>query len=328
MKCYKLLGLLFACCINISAAISQSLYNIDVPIASQSTDDIQVGIKKGVQSVILGLTGSSSQAKTLANNIKRVDDLIQQYSLQTVKGKGYLLHINFIGSKIKQRIPANDLLPKKIPTTLVWLADNNQLLSANTGSDLINQIDVGLTARKMPHVFPLLDLTDIKQINVSDISGSFVDNIKHASQRYRIKQILAIAVNLKNKQYHSNWTLIKADQLYTWQQTDDAIHKTVNNGLDHLAQLFVSQYNNNNKLNRQHQVTIVVMGLQNLLAVSHAKRFLENNAVVSKVVLAQISSDSSTFAITLTSDEQQFSKTLSHSKQLQRINDNQYQWNG
>ncbi len=218
----------WVCCIfsgQVFGAVLEKLYEVEVPVESQSQAHRKAATKAGFDELLIRVTGDSQLVSMKkAQNIRRKSaDFVHQFRYERIPpsppkiadgmenkpaldrvaeakpaaaalppdSPQLMLVIVFEENMVNEALWKNNLpvWGKTRPSTLVWVAvqDLGQrfLLNANEPSDILDALTYYADKRGMPLIFPLADLTDQNNISVSDVWGNFSDPILVASQRYQ-----------------------------------------------------------------------------------------------------------------------------------------------
>lgn len=174
-------------------AVKTDLYSASVPITSQSDSAINQAVKAAFRQVLVKVSGDVTIAA--APQIKRaereVNQYLQQFTFETLSGRLFYQAL-FDEQKVNQLIlEANFPIWSEFrPTALIWLVhqDNQtkkrELLSDSSFSPFKAPMNQVAQQRGIWLNFPLLDITDVSQVNVFDVWGRFDSKVLSASQRY------------------------------------------------------------------------------------------------------------------------------------------------
>jgi len=227
-KNFYVFWLLWVCCIfsgQVFGAVLEKLYEVKIPVESQSQAHRQAAIKVGFGELLIRITGDSQFASSgkAQKILRKSENFVHQFRYEriplrtpkivdgmenepaeesasesnpapaplTPDSPQLVLAIVFEENMVNEALWKNNLpvWGKTRPSTLVWVAvqDLGQrfLLNANEPSDILDALTYYADKRGMPLIFPLTDLTDQNSISVSDVWGNFSDPILAASQRYQ-----------------------------------------------------------------------------------------------------------------------------------------------
>jgi len=184
-----------------------NLYQANIAVDSQTSKQRNIAIKKAMQAVVLKVGGTPEvlDDASMRKAMNNAASYLSQYYYQTQSSQGnsnqLTLVVKFNESKVNQLFQQADLAiwGSIRPQILLWLIDENgferTILSNASASPLIESSLDFSTRRGLPLLFPLMDLDDASQINLTDIWGRFVEPIRDASSRYAPEAIVVMRVS-------------------------------------------------------------------------------------------------------------------------------------
>jgi len=187
---------------NLLALEVRDLYQSDVVVESQDRVQREKAIKQALQSVLLKVGGKKS---VLTHDIlktaqKRATRYVSQYRYQRKKGQLSIV-VSFNEDKVNKLFKdANLALWGSLrPQVLLWLIDEQGVSRSIVASDADTIISTSIndfsTQRGLPIITPLMDLTDSKNVVLSDFWGYFPEQIQQASLRYFADTIVVMRVS-------------------------------------------------------------------------------------------------------------------------------------
>jgi uncharacterized protein len=159
--------------------------------------------------------GSLDEAKQLH---KKSQQLISQFGYRKVQGTEYFSAV-FDQRKINQSLKdmQQPVWGDTRPVTLIWLINNNTLVSDNTikqndDAPLSWSLQQTERERGIQMQFPLMDLDDNLALSASDIRGRFYDQIGEASSRYALAHVVIAEFKAINtEKWALSWQLIQTN---------------------------------------------------------------------------------------------------------------------
>ncbi|MBU2924763.1 DUF2066 domain-containing protein [Colwellia sp. 4_MG-2023] len=211
----------------------KDLYQASVAINSQSSGDRAHALKKALAAVMLKVGGEQSvlDNEIIKQSLNNFDSYLNQYRYQekSIKVEGQLsskkqlfILASFNEEKINQLFQQANLplWGSLRPQVLLWLIEEQglqrRIISSSSASTLPYKVNEFSAQRGLPIIMPLMDLTDLSQLTISDVWGRFQQPIKEASNRYLAEAIVVMRI--------SNSSLITDS--YTDQYTDTATIET------------------------------------------------------------------------------------------------------
>ena len=111
------------------------------------------------------------------------------------------LEVVFYEPALRELLTANSIpvWPSNRPVTLVWLAvqdelGERQVLGSANNHEVVTQLRAEAEARGLPLLFPLLDLQDMRALNMGQLWNLDQEAVRRASARYQVESILVIRI--------------------------------------------------------------------------------------------------------------------------------------
>jgi hypothetical protein len=337
------------------ATVVKDLYSANIPVTNQSSEQRASAIKQAFFAVIVKVTGNSQVVtqpgvQTAADS---AENYVQQYSfvanddLIDKAQHPYILQVDFTPNVVNSLLLRENIpvWGKDRPLTLFWVsqtdAGKSSLIGANSTNPVANLIDNDTDQRGVPAILPLLDLTDLNAVSVSDIQAPFLQVLKTAANRYGGNAMVILRITNNSNSITTKWTLVINDQPQNWQIKGSDIKDVINQGINQVADALAGQFAIANQ-GQQSTIVVQVVGLNSLNAFAKARDYLQSLAPVKSVSIAQLSTDSVTFQVQLVGSLADLQKviTLDHTlKTVASVPDNSgqlplpaatsltYQWN-
>jgi len=218
----------------------------------------------------------------------------------------------------KQKLP---VWGKTRPSTLLWVAiqDANQrlLLDANESTALLAHIQKHAEKRGVPMLFPLLDLEDQINLNVTDVWGAFKEPIKKASIRYQPEAILSARLFLDPfGVWQTRWTLHQGDDEVDWQVAAVDLETAVVDGIDQLADKLAQQYAHISSAQDDSDFLIYVTDVNNLADFVKVNKYLSALSSIKRAEVAQVKGNELVFKLDLRSSASALKQAINLGKVL------------
>ena len=248
---------------NLFAAQIVDLYQVNVPVKTQSVDERDKAFGQALGEVVVRVTG---QKNSLSNvSVRQAQSLaksyVQSFSYQKElvdDVEQLLLYANFDERAVNRMLRASDLgiWDGNRPDTLLWLAveqNGKRSIQVNDGgSPLMSALESATEKRALPFTLPLMDFEDSANISVVDVWGLFTSSLQKASRRYGSESILAGRLSYNGERYTGRVVLLFRNQrfdaeiqLLSERQLAQAITDLVGNNLSsHYAIRSVSDSEN------------------------------------------------------------------------------------
>jgi hypothetical protein len=204
---------------------------------------------------------------------------------------------------------------KTRPVVLVWLAVQEgmqrYLLDAELNSDLRDQVLEHAGLRGMPLVFPLMDLEDRANINISDVWGNFSDTIMSASGRYHTDVILVGRVHQAGDAiWRGRWALYQQDGTLNWETEGGTLDQVLAGGVDGGADYLARQYAQVLTTVASQEVVVNVAGVENLAQYARTLDYLESLNQIASLQVAEVSANDLYLRIAIRGTVEGLGKTI------------------
>ncbi|MEI6895300.1 MAG: DUF2066 domain-containing protein [Colwellia sp.] len=178
------------------------LYQVTVAVNSQAREQREQAITKALRGVFLKIGGKKSvlQHELLLAAQQKPSRYLNQYRYQRKEGALSLV-VSFNENKVNALFKQADLAlwGSLRPQVLLWLIDeqgtHRKIVTYDGDINIIDNINDFSTRRGLPIVMPLMDLTDIEQVQLSDFWGYFPEQVQHASSRYFADAVVVMRVS-------------------------------------------------------------------------------------------------------------------------------------
>lgn len=293
------------------AADVENLYQSQLPVLSQSEQERTKLAPDILKKVLLKVVGDADRidSTNISTILAQAETLVQQYqylrtntiSEDLTEPEHLQLALSFKQAEVNQLLMQNNLpiWGRARPESLFWIAveDKGQrtLINADEQTALIANISAAADERGLPILFPLMDLQDQSQVNVSDVWAGFSQTIEPASQRYDSAVIVMLAVKKQANDYlQLQWHVLINDELIQWQSTGSSI-TTIQSGINelanHLAQRFSSVATGDEG---EQRLSLTISDVQGYADYIRITRYLNNVQNVSDVKITQFAANTMT----------------------------------
>ena len=251
-------GALTALSIHANAASIDWLYDVDVPVADQSSDARVGGFKQALSAVLKRVSGLAEIPSNGAVNaaLESPQRFFVEYRYRTVDNpvpgatpaKVLLLSVRFAESAI-QKLIAEAGLPQwssNRPTTIAWIvvADGGDrtVLGSSDSNPLLISMRARARERGLPLVWPVMDLEEQGQVPAIAVWSANAAVLEAASQRYSVDQTVIGRVTHANNTWSAEWQIWQhgnQQHFVIESPTPEAAGATV---VDRIVELLVARY--------------------------------------------------------------------------------------
>lgn len=340
-----LIFLCFVLPLKISAIEVENLYSAKVAVESQSAGDRNQALKNALRAVLVKVGGKEIAHPLIAQAIKNYSKYVSQYQYIRSNNK-ILLNVSFDESKINQLFKASDLAiwGRLRPQVMVWLIQEDgferKIISSTSNSLLPSTINDFSQLRGLPLVMPIMDLTDVTTLTLTDVWGRFSQPVAQASARYMADAVVVIRVSnssLVASQDDSlacqlcqagglalDWSLMtdaqsEHAQRFSEQYLGDNVDELLIAALSDITDIIYQQYALSTTNSHEFQIDVAnIASLADLIAVSD---FIGELSAVQSVQLVSAKGTTRRFKLSLIGSQQALLASLKLSEQLNRYID-------
>lgn len=237
------------------AASVSGLYQAEAAVAGREPAQRNQALSTALAKVLVKVTGNRGIAarKELKQDLAAASRYVQQYSYRSLPEAGQenasTLLVSFDPQAV-ERLLRDRGLPvwgENRPTVLLWLGRESggkrRLLTPEQDADIWSAVESAAGERGLPLIFPLLDLEDRAQLQVSDLWGDFEADIVKASARYNPDLILTgRMVKAARGVWRGSWRLYQGRNSIDWRNEAKLPRQLSADGLQHAADLLASRF--------------------------------------------------------------------------------------
>ncbi|MBA6297137.1 DUF2066 domain-containing protein [Colwellia sp. MB02u-9] len=340
--------LIFLCLVlplKISAIEVENLYSAKVAVASQSNGDRNQALKNALRAILVKVGGNDIDHPLITKAINNYSMYVTQYQYIRTNNK-VLLNVSFNEAKINQLFKASDLpiWGQLRPQVMVWLVEEDgfkrKIISATSNSLLPRVIDDFSQLRGLPLVMPIMDLTDLNALTLTDVWGRFSKPVAQASARYMAEAVVVIRVSNSSLVADQNdlldcpqcqvnslavdWSLMTDPQnehvqMFSEQYLGNNVDELLSAALSDITDIIYQQYALSTTNSHEFEIDVAnIASLVDLIAVSD---FLAELSAVQSVQLVSAKGTNRRFKLSLIGSQQALLASLKLSEQLNRYVD-------
>jgi len=330
----------------------KNLYVSKVKVSSQTSAERNKALKAAMEGVIIKVAGKSSflQLPTIKAALKNYNRYVRQYRYQS-ESVGNQLVVTFDEEKINKLLVQENLpiWGRLRPQILLWVVNeeglNRTVLSDSSRSELPNMIDQFSQNRGLPIIMPMMDLTDVNKISVSDLWGRFAKPISLASTRYVPEAIVVVRTSnsslvpeseneidckilCQQNNYVIDWRFISDSDQMNMQGANQEFGRKYQ-GNDKLALMAETLADITDSIYKRYalstttnnELTIDVGNINTFESYIALTSFLNELSSVQKVKLVSAHGNKRSFHLTLLGSQQSLLASLRLNKELQQYID-------
>ena len=311
-----------------------SLYEIRVPVADQSSARRQVAFQTAFDGTLKKLTGNSNVTHVpgVANARQQVARFVRQFNYWELSeaervqfGQNYLLQVHFSETLLNQVLRDNKLpiWGDDRPQVLVWMAQeqDGQRVMVAPHEQSVERDSITASAKSLgiPVIYPLLDFEDNGELSVSELWGLFDEPILRASKRYRTKAILALTTwPTGGGRWSGRSLFMLADQVSTGNYTGATIAELTEAVMADIARKMSGLYAVVAGVAPERPVRIQVDNINNVSAYASLMQYMDDLSAVRNITPVRVSGSRVLLDVTIDGTLQQLGSAIELGRNLKR----------
>jgi len=239
-----------------SAVQIDRLYDVVVPVASQSSSELAKANKAGLRTVFIRVSGNRGvvEQPAISKAIEQAKNYTRQFyyeaRINPVDGSEQaVVVIEFEPQLVEQqlRLAGLPLWSANRPSVLVWMAiddkDGRRFVNAERDPEVVQAITDSARRRGLPVRFPTLDLQDMVALSVDDVWQLKAYSVEAAAERYHADTLLIGRVSkLSSGEWLGRWFYRAEQQQFEIDGDASSISEYVAVALDQVAESLAQQY--------------------------------------------------------------------------------------
>ncbi len=312
------------------AAVGADMYQATVGVESQSMDDREDGIKLGLGTVIVRLSGQRSAVSEpeIVRALKTADRYLRSFSYQRKNEDQLSLLLQF-DPELVQGLLRRAELPMWVsgrPTVLLWVAvhegRNKFILGPDTDPQISQLLEEQMARRGVPVRWP----DQRAELQVEALRLLETDAIRNASARYSEPAVFASSIYIRNGEQDGEPVAQWAGRCLYLSQTDQQrlncrsgdSETYLASAVDSLADVLSDRYSVQIQGGEALQLRIEVGDIDDFDSYGRTLKHLQSNALVRAASVVEVTPGRAVFELELQGTEQQFTESLARQHRLQR----------
>lgn len=313
------------------AAQVEGLYDVAVPVASQSNKDLRLAEKQGLATVFVRVTGSAEVVKqvAIAKAVKQANKYTRQFQYEDyidplTNEESLRVVIEFEAELVDQqlRLAGLPMWSSNRPTVLLWMvvedASGRRFVSAEQDPDIVKAIIENANRRGLAIKLPVLDLKDMVAVTPDKLWQLNSWDMEAAIERYQPDTfLLGRAARLSNGELLGKWLYS-----YNLQQLDmdgDAANadRYIAMAINQIAESLSEQYAIAPVKMADNGVLMRLSGIDSFVTYARAINYLESVAAISHANVVYIDGDEIIVRLVADGELSQLQQSFDLDKRLQ-----------
>ena len=313
------------------AVVVSNLYEAQVPVTGQSSEERVEALQEALQQVLVKISGTTAvmMNDTIQTQSRTPDRFIRSYRYQSTP-QGLALTVVFAPDLIDGLLhqAQQPIWGKSRPLILLWqgVETNGQRQILGQNSALTAQFEQAMNERGLPVLWPSLDLDDQMALPVGTLWGLFRDNISQASTRYLTDAQMAGKLFKNGGQWIYQGYLLHLNQRLELNASHEDVQVVLRQIADRIAQQLAEQYAvaNTSTLNEQK---LQVTGVKSYQQYQQLLTYLNSNTAIKQVQPLSMLPDVIIFNLELSADWAKVQSVWTLDKRLKVTDtENTYHW--
>jgi hypothetical protein len=295
------------------------LYVAETPVLGQGSEARASGIRETFAKVLVKVSGDPSLPgkSGLSKALKQANNYVQQYAYRPLGQvpqtdtdneavPDRLLRVKFDESAINRLLQSHGVpvWSSARPATLIWLGieidGQRSLFQPELNLALREALAQVADSRGLPLLFPLMDLEDRANLQVSDVWGGFAETISQASERYQPDVILVGRLrNRSGDAWEADWILYQPDTKNNWQSRNESRQGVAVAGLHQAVDNLAARFAPQNVGRGKSKLRVRVSGLNHLADYLLVKDYLGSLQAIQSLELFSASPNEVSFLVSV-----------------------------
>ncbi len=290
------------------------LYDIAVPVESQSSKALRRAAQQGLSTVLVRVSGNAELVKqpTIQSAIKNATKYTKQFRYETrpklvwenkeqvgVADSEQLYAVIEFEPKLVDSTLREANLPlwsSNRPTVLLWVvvAEGNKqrFATAETDADILQAISIHAQRRGLAVKLPALDLEDMVAVSTRQLWQLNHPRAIAAAERYQADTVLFGRVTrLTNGEWLGSWRYSFAGQQFGFDGEADSASDYIAVAIDQVAELLAEQYAIAPVTIADNGVLMRLSGINGFVEYARAINYLESVAAIRHANVLSIEGD-------------------------------------
>ena len=324
------------------AVVVEDLYSVEYPVPDQSRQVRSAVFTKGLQEVLIRVSGSrdvvkqlkpgsaSSYVQQFSYKEKEAEQEKEETDIDTVvtREEEFVLNVQYNADKVISLIRKNDLAVwgEHRSEAVVWLAVrdgvNRYVLKDSDESLLKQSVETSSVRRGLPVVWPKNDVKDRQQLRFSDVWAAFETPVKAASKRYTKGPAIVGRLNWTGNKWKGDWTLYVENSSRSWSLSGSDYNALIAEAIDLSTDEIGKHYAVLERIDSMAAGLLVEINQVDSVADYRSiQKFLDGLTAVKQTRLVRVDKDNVIFEIDLRGGIDDFTRLVSTEKTLQPVID-------
>lgn len=297
--------LLLLVALPVAAEQLSGLYDVAVPVASQSSRDLTAASRDGLRTVFVRVSGDANvvQQKSVASAIRNAGDYTRLFRYErradsSGDSEQLWVVIEFEQLLVDQvlREAGLPLWSSNRPSVLVWMvvedADGRRFVGVERDPDTVEAVITNAKRRGLPVRLPGLDLEDMVALSPDDLWQLRSFRAQQAAERYLSDSVLfGKLTQLTNGEWLGRWRFDFNHQQFLFDGAASNIDDYVGEALDQVAEWMAAEYAISPVKLSDNGILMRIVGIKSFIDYARAISYLEGIAAIRHANVVTIAGD-------------------------------------
>lgn len=311
--------------LSIAAAPAPAISHLMTAQLPNPSSNQQQNFQAALAQVLIKATGNPNvmTLPMIRSGLTHVANMVKSYSTTNnpLNPNQQALEVSFDPKAIKKLLTAagQPMWDAKRPTTLIWLAVNNNGQNSVLDSSAAKTQPVAMNLqqdaqqRGLPIFFPLLDLSDQQLIasNLKKTTPLDTTDLQSLANRYHVDSVLAGSLTQVGNQWQAQWRYLLDNAPINWNQDPSNAQNIAKQAMDTVANTMVAQLTISTTSNVQTEAYLQINQVSNLQTYSQLSQCLTKLSNMTNLAPVDLNDNQVTFHAHFNGNSNQMIQTVS-----------------
>lgn len=323
-----------------------TIYQADMPVASQSPEERARMLPKALMQVLVKVSGKTSildnpQLKTRLGN---ATTLMQEFGYINAPAGDtqhpYLLEISFDPDGVNKLLRElnTPIWGQNRPLILTWIAYEAQgkpaeIIDSSSANEINKLFKQQADSRGLPMLLPMMDVSDLNQVSANDVVNMSIPLLQTAAKRYGNDGMLITKITQQPNGFTAQAKLVIKNDVIDLSSTGATLDAAVNGLVDNMMNSLAGRYSTVVASSVQTRLTLKITGIVEQGDFVQVMRYIQHITAVASAQPIKIAGNEVVLSINLRGTQQAFVQAISLDKKLTPVangtdaNTLVYEWN-
>lgn len=323
---------ILSCLLFSSAAFAvkvDSIYQADIPVASQSVEDRAKGAQKGLAEVLVKVSGNSQilANEKIKSHLKDAETFVTEFSYaSSATPIIYIMTLHFDPESVNKLLQdaGVPIWGVNRPLILAWIETEvpnhpAEIVSNDAITDFATLFKTHAKQRGLPIILPMMDVTDMNQVSIKDIVTMNFAPLQNASKRYSSDAILVVREMQEVNGFALEAKMMMGNDQWNFNIKSSSLMDAISQLMDKITNTLSPRYSTVISKNVQGKLIIKVKNIKQGSDYMQLVNYLKHLTPVAKVQTVQVTGDEVILDISLHGSRDAFTQVISIGQNLKPV---------